>query len=341
MKRRKKLLKQGEQTAFLTSLAELMASGYPLGQGLDMLSSSQEKWRPAISLLQSRLAAGKPLDKAFEDILADGLLDYLTLARAHGRFSETLSQLAMKMNQLKRYQRQLKQALTYPVFLIFLLFLMTLGLEKTLYPVFEQLTQVSVQAGQGNFALLALHGLFFFLMFFAIGLGILYWVLLKMPALKRLLLLSGLPVLASPVRFLMTALFAEQLGLLLGAGLPLPEIIAFYAKDSNEKASLNRSVALAAQEFLAAGGSLEDFLRQQQYLQPTLSAYLNRGFDEQTLAAYLTYYAKVEFDHFDRFVKRFFTLLQPVLFALVGLIILLIYLAMLLPLYQNLGGYPV
>ncbi|MCK8617819.1 type II secretion system F family protein [Fructobacillus sp. M158] len=286
-------LKRNEQALFLSELAELIQAGYPLGQALDVLAAGQGQWKEAIGRVQAVLSTGGDLRQAFHEILSDGLNGYLSLAEAHGRFDQALIQLATKVQQINRYQRELKQAMTYPFALVALLFLMSFGLEKLLYPVFQQLIAESDSNSPDNWSLIALHSLFGCLLLLALVILLGYWQLKRQRPMKRLLLLTKMPFLAPATKYLTTAILAEQLSVFLAAGLRLPTIIAYYSEDQSDKESFGYELALLAKSHLEAGGDFATFLKELVFLQPSLAAYLTRGFDEVTLSKYLAYYAKV------------------------------------------------
>lgn len=338
-KRGRKALKQQEQTTFLSELSELVHAGYSLPLSLAVIQSGHLKWRSLLETVQNRLAEGHDLTRSLSGVLSPTLISYLALAQQHGHFEETLAVLVDKLQQLLGYQRQLKQIMTYPVFLVLLLFGMVYGLEHTLYPIFSELAGNAGQGAGGNFPLTALHVLLASVVLTGI-LGFMFYIyLLKLPPLRRLLTLARLPGVAGFTKDLMTAMMAEQLAIFLKAGMTLPEIIEYFATESAGKRSLGQELAKNAQFSLANAEDLTTWLRKQIYLRPGISAYLTRGFEPGILSAYLAFYAKREYQSFHRRVHRSFSLIQPLLFAIIGLTIVLLYLAMLLPLYQNLGGY--
>ncbi|MBS9335099.1 type II secretion system F family protein [Fructobacillus sp. M1-13] len=339
--KRRKRLKQREQAVLLSELSELTTAGYALPQALDMIKSGHPNWSDQISEVQRAFSVGSDFSQAFAGLLSENFVSYLALAKQHGRFDQTLGLLVEKVDRLSNYQRQLKQALTYPLFLMALLFLMVLGLERTLYPVFDQLSGMSSKQANGNGVLWALHGLFGLIVLLGLTLVLFYLYLMRQSPLQRWRLLAALRLVRPLEKPLLTGLLAENLAIFLGAGLTLAGLIDHFSVQPSKKAHFSQELARSAQQHLQAGGELASWLNQQSYLQPGLAAYLTRGFDSKTLAAYLSYYAKLELATFDRTAKRAFALLQPILFGLIGLTIVLLYLAMLLPLYQNLGGYQV
>ncbi|MFC4760882.1 type II secretion system F family protein [Fructobacillus durionis] len=332
-------LNASDQAAFLSELAELSQAGYSLGLSLDVLKTGHPHWSPGLLAVQEKLAVGMDLSAALKELLSPTLATYLDLARQHGRFDETLHLLAEKVRQLLSYQRQLKQALAYPVLLIFILIGLVFTLEQTLYPVFAELAGNVGSSGGNNWPLAFLHGLLGMVIMLAVALFIFYAYLLRCTPLKRLLILTKVPILSGMTKDLVSALLAENLAVFLGAGLSLPSIIEHFFNGGDEDHSLSAELAKYARRALLLGISVDEWLEKQSYVRPGLSAYLTRGFDSRTLAAYLSYYAKREYERFDQQVKSFFAMLQPVLFSIIGGTIVLLYLAMLLPLYQNLGGY--
>lgn len=337
--RKKKTLKRSEQVIFLSELAELLHAGYSLSLSLDVLRTSHPHWVDRLTDVQHELDTGKELKHVMGNLLSPTLTSYLALAQQHGRFEKTLALLAEKLRQLLTYQRQLRQVLTYPILLILILVGMAFLLEHTLYPVFSELTNTSSDGTADNFALTALHLLLGGALLTALICLLGYFYLLKQGPMKRMLFLARLPIVSSMTKDLVTAIMAEQLAIFLGAGLTLPEIIEHFAKEQIDKPTLSQALAERARLALAEGMELPNWLGQQVYLRAGIAAYLTRGFEPANLSVYLSHYAKQEFESFDQRIRRFFTLLQPVLFTLIGLTIILLYLAMLLPLYQNIGGY--
>ncbi|GAP02476.1 ComG operon protein 2 [Fructobacillus pseudoficulneus] len=341
-KKRKQQLAQADQVLFLTELAELTASGYSLAFGIDVLVSTHPNWANRLKQCQQRLASGQGLSAALLPLLNASLGIYLDLGQNHGRFEQTLSAIAVNLGRVLTYKRKIKQILTYPLLLLVFLLALVFGMETVLYPIFTTLAGANGQstAGKQNLALLYLHGLFACVVFVSLALVLLFVYLSRQSAIKRLRLLSRLPVIGSLTKRLLSYLLAENLGLLLAAGLTVPDVIKRFANlnQAGKEGGLAVALAQSAQQGLGQGESLTEWLGRQPFLQPTLAAYFNRGLPSQDLGAYLTFYAQGEYRQFERQMSSLLALVQPLFFGLIGLTIVLLYLAMLLPLYRNLGG---
>ncbi|GAO99564.1 type II secretion system F family protein [Fructobacillus ficulneus] len=340
MLKKRERLSETDQVLFLSELGELIGSGYSLGLSLDIMASAHQAWAERLVTIQRQLSQGQGLTTSLGKILHPGVSAYLELGQAHGHFDQTLQSLGQNFDQVLTYKRQIHHVLAYPLFLLVFLIGLVAALETYLYPIFTTLAGAGNDPEQNNPALFYLHGL-------AVVAGGLFLTCLlsgiwlkRLKPLTRMTLLSRLPLVGRLVRTLMTYLIAEHLGILLAAGLTLPAIINSFAQTSIESrhSALVVEMATSVQRAMQSGRLLKDWTIQQKYLKPTLATYFDRGFTGPVLGTYLTYYAKNEMTQFDRQMKSVLAIIQPVFFTLIGLTIVLLYLAMLLPLYKNLGG---
>ncbi|MDF7637369.1 type II secretion system F family protein [Leuconostocaceae bacterium ESL0958] len=335
--RKKGLLKGFDQVTFLAELAELTAAGQAMPTALEILALAHPNWAEQLGRVQQQLAAGQPLSTALRVCLPVQVATYLDLGEGNGRFEETLQLLASHLTLLLSYRRRLKQVLTYPAVLLVCLLGLVALLECFLYPAFADLLGPALQMTGQNQALISLHWLAGACLFLALLLLATVIWLRRLAPLQQLRWLGRLPLLRPFTKALVSQLLAAQLGLLLSAGLPLPVILRRFAKEKGTRQNFAAALAQSALVAAAAGQPLADWVRRQSFLNPILAGYLLRGGADQHLGASLTYFAQNEGRHFRRLLNRALAWVQPICFALIGLTIVLLYLAMLLPLYQHLG----
>ena len=120
------------------------------------------------------------------------------------------------------------------------------------------------------------------------------------------------------------------------SGLTLPEIIDEVAQQNNK----SYAVALAhdIQKHLKLGGNIERYILSQSFVNDSLAGYFIRGHKPKILARYLDYYAKTQFKLLMQQTDRFIGTLQPLFFGIIGVAIVGLYMSMLLPMYQTIGG---
>ncbi|USS91779.1 type II secretion system F family protein [Fructobacillus americanaquae] len=339
-RKRKNRFAESDQVLFLAELGELTASGYALSLSLDVLASAHPSWQKRLLTIRGQLEHGHPLATSLGMVLTPSIGIYLDLGQSHGNFDQTLIALASNFDHVLRYKQRLRQILTYPVILLVFLLSLVVGMETYLYPIFHALSagQEGRQGTGSNPALFSLHVLVFFFVFFLAMMVVLLFWLKHLSPLQRIQVFTRVPFLGTLVQTLLTYLLAEHLGILLLAGHTLPNVIDRFAALATKKNGLVVAIAKRAQEAVQSGQTLQSWINEQGYLKKSLATYLDRGFTGPILGTYLTYYAKSEFQRFDRQTSQLLGLIQPLFFALIGLTIVLLYLAMLLPLYKNLGG---
>ena len=175
----------------------------------------------------------------------------------------------------------------------------------------------------GGFALLAL----------GILLGVLYAEHLSPIYLYSQL--SRLPIFGRHVRLYLTAYYAREWGNLIGQGIELMEIVELMQR---QKSRLFQEIRKDMQEALLSGQSFHQKVLDYPFFLRELSLMIEYGEVKSKLGRELDIYAEETWQNFFSQLTQATQLIQPLVFVFVASIIVLIYVAMLLPMYQNMGG---
>ena len=175
----------------------------------------------------------------------------------------------------------------------------------------------------GSFALLALE----------ILLGVLYAK--RLSPIYLYSQLSRLPIFGRYVRFYLTAYYAREWGNLIGQGIELMEIVELMQR---QKSRLFQEIGKDMQEALLSGQSFHQKVLDYPFFLSELSLMIEYGEVKSKLGRELDIYAEETWQNFFSQLTQATQLIQPLVFVFVALIIVLIYVAMLLPMYQNMGG---
>lgn len=175
----------------------------------------------------------------------------------------------------------------------------------------------------GGFALLAL----------GILLGVLYAEHLSPIYLYSQL--SRLPIFGRHVRLYLTAYYAREWGNLIGQGIELMEIVELMQR---QKSRLFQEIGKDMQEALLSGQSFHQKVLDYPFFLRELSLMIEYGEVKSKLGRELDIYAEETWQNFFSQLTQATQLIQPLVFVFVASIIVLIYVAMLLPMYQNMGG---
>ncbi|OIM42740.1 type II secretion system protein F, partial [Oenococcus oeni] len=158
----------------------------------------------------------------------------------------------------------------------------------------------------------------------------------KMSKLKQLAFYTKIPLFGKTLNHLINYQFSLQLSMLTASGLQISQIAKDISKNNSH--SVESDFAEKLVEMLEDGHSFSDYFHELSFLDPTINIYFQQGANKELLNRNLKIYSKISYEKFLTSVDRLISLIQPLSFAIVGIGIVLLYLSMLMPMYQTLGG---
>ena len=145
-------------------------------------------------------------------------------------------------------------------------------------------------------------------------------------------ILARLPFLGIFVQTYLTAYYAREWGNMISQGMELTQIFQIMQEQGSQLfKEIGRDLAQAlqnGQEFSRTIGTYPFFKKE-------LSLIIEYGEVKSKLGSELEIYAEKTWEAFFTRVNRTMNLVQPLVFIFVALIIVLLYAAMLMPMYQN------
>lgn len=341
----------GARSVLYRELGALLEAGLPLDRGLRLLSENPELAAGAETLagvgdavregVDFSAVLGRQLRGAREDEIA-----VLGAGEAAGRLAAVCLELADHLEEEAEVGDQVRTALVYPA-VISGVALVVLGvLVGFLLPAYEQLL-----SGVGQ----ELPGLTRGVLWLGRGLrhplgagGMVLVLLLGVRAGRRRLRRPGgfftlrwfgVPVLGKALGALARARFARTLALLLEGGIPLHRALETAGRATGV-AGLAEACAAAAGRVMQ-GERLAEVLGSVPVLQEDLPGWARAGEASGDLSGLFRHAARGHQRAWDRQLKRVLALLEPLLILAVGVLILLVALAVLLPMLRlNRGLMP-
>ena len=281
------------------------------------------------SMQESLLSGASLADMMAKLGFSDTIVTQIALADVHGNCQQSLLKIDGYLASMSVVRKKLIEVATYPLILLSFLILIMLGLKNYLLPQLENqnfATQIISHFPMiflGSFALLALE----------ILLGVLYAK--RLSPIYLYSQLSRLPIFGRYVRFYLTAYYAREWGNLIGQGIELMEIVELMQR---QKSRLFQEIGKDMQEALLSGQSFHQKVLDYPFFLRELSLMIEYGEVKSKLGRELDIYAEETWQNFFSQLTQATQLIQPLVFVFVALIIVLIYVAMLLPMYQNMGG---
>jgi general secretion pathway protein F len=331
--------------ALLTrQFATLVRAGLTLEECLNVLIEQSEspRIRTVIAGVRGRVLEGQSLAHgmaAFPEAFPEIFRAMVDAGEQSGKLAEVLERLADYAENREALRQKVMLAFIYPV-LVTVVAVAVISL--LLVKVVPEVTRVFTSTGQAlpwaTSALIAISGFLratglFWLAALAGGLiGV--RVMLRNEATRRRWheLLLGLPVLGRLTRGVNAARFSDTLGILTASGVPLLSAL------QSAVAVVNNLVMRAAVEDTARqvreGGSLSRALGKTKLFPPLVVHLIASGEATGRLDQMLTRAAETQSRELEGWVRTFTALLEPLLILVMGLAVLFIVVAILLPIFE-------
>ena len=337
-------LSQVELALFTRQLASLLEAGLPLEQAFTALLEQAERpyVRDLVASIRSEVMGGA----SFSDALSRHPRDFADIYRALVASGEQIGHLARVLSRLADYierrnalVQKVRLAFTYPAIVTVVAFAIVIFLLTYVVPqivsVFANTKQklpvlTVIMLGVSNFV--RAYGIL-------VGLALAgaFWMwrrALRNPDLKRrwhTWLLTA-PVYGKFERSLNTARFASTLAITTGSGVPILRALD-TSRDTLSNVAMKELVEQASAS-VREGVSLARALSAQKHFPPMLIHMIRAGEITGELPAMLERAASSQQQDLERRTLTIAGLLEPVLILAMGLVVLLIVLAVLMPIIE-------
>ncbi len=337
-------LSQVELALFTRQLASLLEAGLPLEQAFTALLEQAERpyVRDLIASIRSEVIGGV----AFSSALSRHPRDFAEIYRALvssgeqiGQLSRVLSRLADYIERRNALVQKVRLAFTYPAIVTVVAFAIVIFLLTYVVP---QIVSVFANTKQKlPFLTVMMLAISDFVRAYGIYVGILligaFWLwrrALRNPDLKRRwhTWLLNAPVYGKFERSLNTARFASTLAITTGSGVPILRALE-TSRDTLSNVAMRELVEQATGS-VREGVSLARALSAQKHFPPMLVHMIRAGEITGELPSMLERAANSQQADLERRTLTLAGLLEPVLILAMGLVVLLIVLAVLMPIIE-------
>lgn len=331
---------KNEQAIFVCRLGELLQSGYYLADALKFLQSQESVHRKqTIELAIKMLKEGHSLYEVLSFLgFNHQLLYFVYYAEYYGDLPKALLEGGRFWQKRNKDRDQLMKVLLYPIFLLIFIFIIFVLMQSMLFPKFQDL-YVNMNISPTLFLKVILGISSFLHLFPYIMLTFLIFCYVikklwfdKLSPLKRKRYVLNIPYVGNYIRMFDSYFLTYQLSGLLAGGLSINDAILLFSKHSHWL-FFHRIGEIIYQE-LNEGKNLEDIFSSLPYFDPYLSDVIANGQKNGKLDQELFHYSRIVLDTIENRMTSLIKMVQPVLFASVGLIVVSIYLSVLLPMFS-------
>ena len=325
-------------------IATLVSAGQPVESAYYAVSRQTPKNRTKRVLLsvRAKVLEGFPLSEALKEF--PRIFDSMYCASVHageqsGLLDVVMERLADYLEARQDIQRKTSQALIYPILLSIVVFALVAGLLTFVVPqivqVFEGFDQelplitqwlIAISDFSKAYGLHLLIGLAAIILLYRQLLKIAWFSLLR----DRILL--TIPFVRYLVKLSNTARFTRTMSILVSSGVTALDSIRISAEVILSQPM--KSSVVSAADRVREGEHISDALEQTGYFSPIVLQLIEIGESSGKLGEMLERSAKAEENEFTGITAIFIGLFEPAMILVMGLVVLAIVLAILLPIFD-------
>lgn len=329
---------------FSRQLATMVESGIPIVTALDVLADQLEDrgFKQTLKKIRDDVEAGASLSEAtgrHPQAFSGYYVNMIRAGESSGRLDEILDRVASYIEKISVLERKVKASLFYPAFVSILAFGITTFLVVVIVPKFKEI--FTALGGQLPLPTLILLGLSDFMkrwLVVEIIAGFLLFVALNVYArtpggrfwIDRTTL--RLPVIGKLMQKVVIARFSRTLSTLVKSGVPILSSLEIVAKTSGNKV-VERAV-MSARSSIKEGENISDPLAHSKVFPPMVTRMIAVGEKTGELEKMLGKIADFYENEVDAAVTAMTSLIEPLVIAVLGVIIGGIVVALFLPVFQ-------
>lgn len=335
---------------FTRQLATMISAGLPIVSGLAVLEeqATNRRFREIINAIRTGIERGGTLSGEIAkhpEAFFDFYVNSVRSGEVSGVLDTSLNYLADYLEREYDLVQRVRTAATYPLVVLAFTLLVAGAAVLFIVPIFVQvfasfrvalplITRVMLRVSQ-------LARGFWWAGLAIIGLGALgASAARRTDAGQRAVdtLMLRLPILGPLMLRLALARFGRAMAVVIRSGIPILEGLAVVATALGNR--LIGSEFEAAREEMRAGRSMAESLRQQRMIPPMVVQMVRVGEETGAMEDVLNKIAEFYEREVDNSVKRFASVVEPVLIVCVGGVVALVALAVLLPIWTLIATLP-
>lgn len=328
-----------EKAEFLKGIGNLIQRGYTLSNSIELFAlNERDEVQQDIQTILQQLKNGDRLYDVLDRFkFPNDVLSSIYFFE-HYDLAEGLIQSGNILEKREHFKSRLQKIMQYPLFLIWLSSFMFYMLFRYLFPQFSNLfNSVGSELPKTTMFLVQIvKSLPAVLIGFAL---LLILVLLSYAAKYRkqsprtkLTPLLKIPFVNTLTKLIITQHFSLNFSSLLNAGISINE--AFHIFERQNYSLLLQQEATDIKFRLKGGESLESIMNERALYQRELASIIKHGQMNGKLADELAIYSEMLFQRIEEKLVKALNVVQPTIFILVGLIVLLMFLSVMLPMLQ-------
>lgn len=330
------------QVLLIKRLARLLAHGYSLQNALTLMSYDPHQGKMAFTI-KHFLKDGTSLSEAFKALnFSSYIVSFIYFSNASGQLDQRLKQCAFILEQQEVNRKKIQKVIRYPLILFSILIFLLIFIKIALIPNFSQLYH-SMQTGVNEtrpavlmWSITVLNNTVSIISItvFIILAGSLSWMILRyrLDIKKKVNLYKFIPIYRNFKSLSTTVSFSLHFSSLLDAGLTIKQSLQIIK--SQPYLPILSFYSQSIIQALEKGVMLPEALNDLPLIKKEVASIVRRGIDEGDIEQDLKLYADLLIESFHERINQLISLVQPLFLIIFGVLIVILYLSILLPVMQ-------
>lgn len=321
------------QAEFLKKLSSLLNEGFSLPDAVVVLSPFYMNREMQTKIL-THFEEGHNLSHVFHEMsYPDTVVESVRLAEVHGHLTEVLAQTAALLERQNAMKRQAIKTLSYPLGLLGFMTILFIGFKIYFLPLFVPLVERSNPEAVGRIELI--FSLPFYMILFAFVAMCFVWgyfyLLERTKSIPWLLFSRKLAVVLVVQNHLITWHISKELSLLLSGGVNLQDSLRFIQLGNHQLRQMACSELL---KWLERGEDFSSAVKMNEWMSKDVVKFIEHSELHGYLSEELALYQQSKADALQKRLELGIVIVQPVLFLVIGGLVVSAYLSIMLPIYN-------
>lgn len=339
MSKRKKYWRRDVQAYFLIKCSELLKEGFTMLETLQFLKLLMPKEKSVIDGMIRSLEKGKRFDECLQNVgFSEQVISQIFFSQEHGRFHQVLFMSGQAMRDRLSQLKKLQKLLVYPCILIIFVFVLLIGIRQFFLPHIDKMATETQQPDMIISVTVFLIREFPMILMCTIGImGAVYsiWhrVYAKQNVLMQQVWLSRIPIIKKWVKLYYSGYMSQELSYFFENGYGLQQMIMLLK--TGNTSLLWKEFALFLESHAFHGHDLAYSIAQLPFLKSEMVYMIQHGEKISQLPIQLQLFSKECFALLQDDIEKKMTWVQPIIFLCIGLIVMFVYIALMLPMLQT------
>ena len=343
--RQNKQIKQGDITIFSRQIATMIQAGIPIIQSFDIVAKGQsnKRMKDLIEDIKKDVESGSTLAESlskFPVFFNDLFCNLVDAGERSGSLDIMLDKVATYKEKIETIKKKIKKALSYPMAVLVIAFLVSAGLLTFVVPEFESLFKgFGADLPAFTKAVVTLSKIFqhYWYLIFGSLFGSVYAFIYARdhsPTFAQTIdrVLLKLPIIGPIIEQAAIARFTRTLSITFAAGLPLVEALSAVAGATGN--ILYAKATIKIQEEISSGQQMHIAMDNTKLFPSMVIQMIAIGEESGTLEQMLSKVADFYEEGVDNAVDSLSSLLEPIIMSILGVLVGGLVIAMYLPIFK-------